>query len=1396
MQIKSQALEANIASYHVDVTIDAKYAPLQEVMSRYYGLTESLNTFLKELCHPYRNWLFIIQEARGFSLDYFHLLKKHPKGPEVAGIFIDVFFSAVEANTHLQVSSDAIDNLLLYVQTVLKGADEEMQRFAPIVNDCFERIGDFSEEDFTLFIRSYYQISKIARALLLNNGHDQAGCTAVNQLLIKYYRRTYEYWLSEADPLDWLISETGDSDLAHDLEDLLDGVLHTEIRREQKTLEEIAGQAKITEPATLERLLGLRTYNQIVEQYRAIPQALQKAGAEEINGNYWRVIFLFHMMNMPGLSMIHEENLRDINRTLTWLIEHESYSRIIQLIEKTFHILEARTHEFPATALNCILNMGKGVYKTCESELINFFIDGIIDLGFQAPMISGVGNDWQVRVNPAHLQNIRTWLELVENNPKWSPRLLSYLTIHLSLCGVFIKDTDLFPRDITRFLNSGIEPVYNLAKQLSRLFPSYFNEIGAEGRLRDISTELDELTHRKDILIHFLRKQSHVESSNLIIKFCEAALIFWETRDKRLLESFVPPSIFEQVSSQGLYIDGVSSVIEALKAKGFNWPGDLIDIAEEDFIAFFADMAAGTADDRRRVQLMSIFYKILYHKYNLVFVETEQYLARLKAEAFPDLEKLQKVLRQNNVRDKLAGLLRYLEGLKELIISERNFEVREDIYKKRHFTIDIPSMYGSYHEKKFDALGLTFRIESIANVLFEQLVADIDLSLITKATFFQIYNRLKLFHRALKLDGISSGGLERQMAILAHSLKVKGFTFTQYLDIFKGFAKAVRNITNDYFNNIHEKNLNRILDQIPSEQILSKFLPKVETADTEGLKHHVSEIFFRDRIALSLGLQQLDLFLSRILNTLFNQSNKLPNDRLQLLLNYDPKRAMMSIHKPKKLVNGIIYLGNKGKNLVKLRQYGLPVPPGFIVTTEAFRCGELIDGFTPAEQNFKESVQKQIRSIERMTGKQFGIPENPMLLSVRSGAAISQPGMLDTFLNVGINPQIVAGLAAQSKNEWFAWDSYRRFLQCYGMAFNLKRDDFDAIISDHKQKWGIFLKRGFTGEQMKQVALAYKDMIQDSGIVILEEPFEQLYMLIKSVFKSWYSDKAGTYRRIMGISDDWGTAVTIQEMIFGNISQLSGSGVFFTHNPRWSGDILKLWGDFSIENQGEDVVSGLVRTLPISMFQQGIEMRETDITLETHFPAIYNTLKEWANHLIYEKGWSPQEMEFTFEGDQPEDLYLLQSRDMAMREVKEVATFDPVAIHQARLLGYGIGVSGGALIGRVVFTLEEIDHWRRKEPHTRLILIRNDTVPDDIREVFASDALLTARGGSTSHAAVVAHRLEKTCVVGCGNLVCNEKERNCRFDETRLESGDYISIDGQGGSVYQGQVKLLGLGGR
>jgi pyruvate,orthophosphate dikinase len=219
-------------------------------------------------------------------------------------------------------------------------------------------------------------------------------------------------------------------------------------------------------------------------------------------------------------------------------------------------------------------------------------------------------------------------------------------------------------------------------------------------------------------------------------------------------------------------------------------------------------------------------------------------------------------------------------------------------------------------------------------------------------------------------------------------------------------------------------------------------------------------------------------------------------------------------------------------------------------------------------------------------------------------------------------------------------------------------------------------------------------------------------------------------------------------------------------------------------------VAGLVITLPISIYQQEVEMRPTDITLETHFPEIYAELKLWAGHLIDEKGWTPQEMEFTFESPEVKDLYLLQCRDMSMRERKQVRTFDWIGITEECYLGHGIGIGGGALTGRVVFSLEEIFKWRKEEPETNLILVRSDTVPDDIREINAADGLLTARGGVTSHASVVAHRLGKTCVVCVGDLVCSEKRGSFTLRGVCVKSGDFISIDGREGSVYLGRLNI------
>jgi pyruvate,orthophosphate dikinase len=426
-----------------------------------------------------------------------------------------------------------------------------------------------------------------------------------------------------------------------------------------------------------------------------------------------------------------------------------------------------------------------------------------------------------------------------------------------------------------------------------------------------------------------------------------------------------------------------------------------------------------------------------------------------------------------------------------------------------------------------------------------------------------------------------------------------------------------------------------------------------------------------------------------------------------------------------------------------------------------------------------------------MTGRSFGNPKKPLLFSVRSGATISQPGMMNTFLDVGMNEEIVHGIVASTGQEWFAWDCYRRFLQTYGMAFGLNRNDFDDVITDFKNRSGVFYKRDLTGGQMKEVALAYKELIRENGIPVEESPFEQLYVAIKKVFDSWYSKKAKTYRKIMGISDDWGTAVSVQQMVFGNLSQQSGSGVVFTHSPRWAGDMITLWGDFTLGNQGEDVVSGLVTTLPISEKQVEMENREVDITLETHFPSIYHAIRNLAKQLIYNQKWGPQEMEFTFETPSKEALYFLQTRDMGIRERKKVQSFFTTTPRtEKKLIGHGIGVSGGAMAGRVVYNLKEIRQWREAEPETALVLIRGDTVPDDIMEINEADGLLTARGGSTSHAAIVAHRLGKTCVVGTFNLICMEKESSCTINQVSLKAGAWIGIDGRKGSIYSGKMRI------
>ncbi|MEA1866826.1 MAG: pyruvate, phosphate dikinase, partial [Thermodesulfobacteriota bacterium] len=661
----SKALEVNIAYSRVDVTVDKRYEILQEVMGEYHGVRERLQTFLEEICHPYKNWKFIVKEAKGYALNYFHVLLTHPKGPEAARLYIDIFFQAIDSSREEKLRISASDNLLSFIQKVIKDAGTDLFRFLPVLDYAFGRIRHYPKKTFVLFVKSFYQLNRLGRS------YSQAvpsgsGFTAINHLLIKYFRYTYDYWLEQVDPLVWFEKESGKAGL----DKIFKPISHKHLKACQERLESIVRISDDRSKTILDQIVELPGYGQILTIYSEIPQELLNAGDDKAQGNHWKLLFLLRIMDTTGLSPIHEETLRDINRTLAWLIYHEDPLAVQQSLKKTCAILRRSTEKFPVTALNCILNIGRGVYKTEESELVEFFIDSVVSLGFQTPEIKGVGEDWQIRANPAHIQNIRTWIQLIEMNPKWSKKLLSSLIIHLSLSDVLIKDTDLFPRDITQLLNSDIGPVYNLVKQLTRLFPAYFNDIGAEGRLRDISTEIDEIYLRKDPLIHFLRKQSHVESSNQLIGLMEAVLNFWKTRNKENIRPFVPTDIYEQVETEGPNVDGVHKIVTHLfQAEGLSNVADLLNIEDDRFKTLMGEIPGISNLDFKKIELGITFYKLLYQKYHLEFTEINGYLAQLRSSGLPDPEKLEKALGEKNAGLKLELLLSYLEKLREIILS-------------------------------------------------------------------------------------------------------------------------------------------------------------------------------------------------------------------------------------------------------------------------------------------------------------------------------------------------------------------------------------------------------------------------------------------------------------------------------------------------------------------------------------------------------------------------------------------------------------------------------------------------------------------------------------------------------------------------------------------------------
>ena len=494
-------------------------------------------------------------------------------------------------------------------------------------------------------------------------------------------------------------------------------------------------------------------------------------------------------------------------------------------------------------------------------------------------------------------------------------------------------------------------------------------------------------------------------------------------------------------------------------------------------------------------------------------------------------------------------------------------------------------------------------------------------------------------------------------------------------------------------------------------------------------------------------------------------------------------------------------LGGKGANLAEMTNIGLPVPQGFTITTEA--CTQYYEDNREINPEIMAEINEYIVKMEEITGKKFGDKENPLLVSVRSGARASMPGMMDTILNLGLNEEVVETIAAQSGNPRWAWDCYRRFIQMYSdVVMEVGKKYFEELIDEMKAKKGVKQDVELNAEDLKELANQFKAEYKSKiGSDFPTDPKEQLMGAIKAVFRSWDNPRANVYRRDNDIPYSWGTAVNVQSMAFGNMGDDCGTGVAFTRDPA-TGE-KKLMGEFLTNAQGEDVVAGVRTPMPIA------QMAETFPEAFAQFQTVCKTLEDHYRDM--------QDMEFTVENKK---LYMLQTRngkrtaqaalkiacdlvDEGMRtEAEAVAMIDPrnldtllhpqfdtAALKAATPIGKGLGASPGAACGKVVFTAEDAETWNAKGE--KVVLVRLETSPEDITGMKASQGILTVRGGMTSHAAVVARGMGTCCVSGCGDINMDEANKKFTLAGKEFHEGDYISIDGSTGNIYDGIIPTV-----
>jgi pyruvate,orthophosphate dikinase len=1379
----SDALRANIAGTAQEVIIPDRYLPLVQAVAGLYGVRADLMGTLAEYFHGFRNVDHLIDGFQTILLRDWTYFERSDDRARCFELLSELVLGLLEPPPSEGQTSLVLRQLLSWCTAALGGPHADS--YGESVLTVGESLARALPEHPLAFLERDALLRGLFEQVTARPALEPVFTRLYRDLLLLGYRR-----LRERLPVpQW--ARSSDAGLA----DPAAVAAHFPLLAPER----ISGLVGAAETAALPELLApeLPLFSAILDE--AIDKVFLVDDLED------RFTVCLYFLKDDTLGYRQNEVISDLLGVVRQLMKPERHTDVDRILSRLTRFFRTHDTQFLLMRFQCYETIGVAIGEVGNAEAADHLIEDVLSWLFQYPDVRGATDEWETVVNPFHLPNIRCWMHIIESNPSLYERLAAALNVQLRLGGVHVADTDLFQRDVTRFLNADIRPIYFVAKQLLRAFPVYFNDVGAEGELRSVSTEMDEICGRRDTLLHFLRKQSHAESSNRLVTFSRAVLSYWVTLDPSGLEPYLSAHAMDAVRRELEWAQGPHDVVLGLRAAMDDGSSaeDRGDAAVETLLDRLVALSPSALEAlvrgldvpegngsacARRVALMIRTHQLLSQKYSLSASDVGPAVSNhlpLHAKVRLAFAKALGAWQKHPTpaaRDRLLDVaLTVLERLKAIVLDPVPSLAEENLYQKRHIAAGIPSIYGNYNEAKFDALGLSFRVEGLVARLLEDLVVEGIETHVNRDSLRNMAAAIRRFERALAADGVYSSNLAANLLLLESSLSSRSFTFHQYRNVFQFIVGSVTELSRTSILS-HDQVLRTVLEH-DARQCETRCLSLDATA----------EMVLREVLVAALGMQALDRYVAAALRQISTLAGRLSNRALTRMMNYDPERLVSPIHQAKPETDDQRTLGFKGLGLKQMASYGHRVPEGFILTTELFRVRPALS-HRPLYDDTIERIRAALGRLERETRLRLGDPKRLLTLSIRSGAAVSMPGSMATFVNVGLNDTLAEALSRKPGFEWAAWDSYRRFLQSWAMTSGVDRDFFDEIMTEFKTRYGIERKLDFLPEHMRELALTYKSRARDLGVRFSDDPFAQVIDGIKKVLESWDSPEARLYRRYLGIAAEWGTAVVVQRMVFGNLSRESGSGVTFTHNPTEPHSRqVRLFGDFTARSQGEDLVGGLVYPLPISEAQRigSPTCRVVEHSLEKDYPGVYQALLEVARDLANARDFDPQEIEFTFESASGEDLYILQKRAMVQEQGPVRPYFDTSSSRFGSPVAVGTGVSGGAYSGRVAITSRNIEELLKESPDDDIVLLRPDTVPEDIAMITRVSGLLTARGGSTSHAAVTAKRLGKTAVVDCRELDVIEQKNIAVLAGKKVKVGDWLSIDGRTGNIFRGQLPIV-----